>query len=62
MSEAGLAPWRAWIASPLSRDAAAAIDRLRRAPDVRRVAVMPDVHLGTDVCVGVAVAMSESGI
>ena len=60
MSEAGLAPWRAWIASPLSHDVAAAIDRLRRAPDVRRVAVMPDVHLGTDVCVGVAMATAHA--
>ncbi len=60
MSDASLAPWRAWIASPLSHDVAVAIDRLRRAPDVRRVAVMPDVHLGTDVCVGVAMATADA--
>lgn len=60
MPEASLAPWRAWIASPLPTDVVAAIDRLRRAPDVRRVAVMPDVHLGPDVCVGVAVATADA--
>jgi tRNA-splicing ligase RtcB len=38
---------------------AAAIDRLRRAPDVRRVAVMPDVHLASDVCVGTVLATSH---
>jgi tRNA-splicing ligase RtcB (3'-phosphate/5'-hydroxy nucleic acid ligase) len=60
MSEVLLAPWRAWLASPLSRDVAEAIDRLRQAPDVRRVAVMPDVHLGADVCVGVAMATVDA--
>jgi len=59
MREPSLAPWRAWIASPLPPDVGAAIDRLRRAPDVRRVAVMPDVHLGTDVCIGVAMATAD---
>jgi tRNA-splicing ligase RtcB (3'-phosphate/5'-hydroxy nucleic acid ligase) len=60
MREAGAAPLRAWLAHPLSRDVAEAIERLRRAPDVLRVAVLPDVHLGTDVCVGVAVATAEA--
>jgi tRNA-splicing ligase RtcB len=60
MNDATLAPWRAWLASPLPPDAAAAIERLRRAPGVRRVAVMPDVHLGTDVCVGVAIATVDA--
>jgi tRNA-splicing ligase RtcB len=60
MSDAGGAPLRAWLAQPLSREVAEAIDRLRRAPDVLRVAVLPDVHLGTDVCVGVAMATAEA--
>jgi tRNA-splicing ligase RtcB (3'-phosphate/5'-hydroxy nucleic acid ligase) len=60
MSDAGAAPLRAWLAQPLSRDVAEAIERLRRAPDVLRVAVLPDVHLGTDVCVGVALATSQA--
>jgi tRNA-splicing ligase RtcB len=58
--ETALAPWRAWLAAPLSHDVTVAIDRLRRAPDVRRVAVMPDVHLGTDVCIGVAMATADA--
>jgi tRNA-splicing ligase RtcB len=36
-----------------------AIERLRRAADVQRVAVMPDVHLSADVCIGVVVATSS---
>jgi tRNA-splicing ligase RtcB len=36
--------------------AAKAIERVRRADDVAYVAVMPDVHLAVDVCVGTATA------
>jgi tRNA-splicing ligase RtcB len=43
----------------MSRDVSEAIERLRRAPDVQRIAVMPDVHLSTDVCIGVVVATSS---
>jgi tRNA-splicing ligase RtcB len=43
----------------MSKEVAEAIERLRRAPDVQRVAVMPDVHLAADVCIGVAVATSR---
>ena len=35
---------------------AQSIERLCRADDVRHVAVMPDVHLANEVCVGVAMA------
>lgn len=56
MSEPSLAPIRTWLAEPLSHDVSEAIERLRRAPDVEQIAVMPDVHLATDVCVGVVVA------
>jgi tRNA-splicing ligase RtcB len=50
---------RAWLAEPLEPAVAAALDRLRRTEDVRRVAVMPDVHLAADVCVGTVVATSR---
>ena len=40
-------------------DVSEAIERLRYAPDVQQVAVMPDVHLGADVCIGVVVATSH---
>jgi tRNA-splicing ligase RtcB (3'-phosphate/5'-hydroxy nucleic acid ligase) len=36
-----------------------AIEHLRHAPDVQHIAVMPDVHLSADVCIGVAVATSS---
>jgi len=60
MREATIAELRAWLAAPMLREVSEAIERLRRAPDVGRVAVMPDVHLGTDVCVGVALATSTA--
>ncbi|HEX4142197.1 MAG TPA: RtcB family protein [Pirellulales bacterium] len=47
---------RTWLAGPLASDIAQSIERLCRADDVRHVAVMPDVHLAKQVCVGVAVA------
>lgn len=59
MSDTPLAPLSAWLVEPMEPAVAAAIDRLRRAPDVQRVAVMPDVHLASDVCVGTVLATSH---
>jgi tRNA-splicing ligase RtcB len=59
MSERSLAPIRTWLAAPMNHDVSEAIERLRRAPDVQQIAVMPDVHLAADVCVGVVVATSH---
>lgn len=59
MSEQDLAPVKLWLAAPLPRDVEQSIERLRRAEDVRHVAVMPDVHLANEVCVGVALATRE---
>jgi tRNA-splicing ligase RtcB len=59
MSKAFNAPVRSWLASPMDHDVSEAIERLRRAPDVQQIAVMPDVHLSADVCIGVVVATSE---
>ena len=59
MSEQSLAPIRTWLAEPMNHDVSEAIERLRRAPDVQQIAVMPDVHLAADVCVGVVVATSH---
>lgn len=50
---------RRWLAGPLPPDVAAALDRLARADDVRRIAVMPDVHLAADACVGTVLATSR---
>ncbi len=59
MSDASPAAMRTWLAAPMNQDVSVAIERLRRAPDVQQVAVMPDVHLATDVCIGVVVATSR---
>jgi tRNA-splicing ligase RtcB len=59
MIEASLAPIRTWLATPIERDVSEAIERLRRAPDVQQIAVMPDVHLSADVCIGFVVATSH---
>src|SRR6476619_1771927 len=48
-----------WIAEPLPPDVSRSIERLASAEDVRHIAVMPDVHLSGDVCVGLAVATSR---
>lgn len=49
-----------WVAEPLPRDVQQALSRLARDEDVRRIAVMPDVHLSKEVCVGVAVATATT--
>jgi tRNA-splicing ligase RtcB (3'-phosphate/5'-hydroxy nucleic acid ligase) len=59
MSEPSLAPIRTWLAEAMNHDVSEAIERLRRAPDVQQIAVMPDVHLASDVCIGVVVATSH---
>jgi len=43
----------------MDADVSEAIERLRRAPNVQRLAVMPDVHLSADVCIGIAIATSS---
>jgi tRNA-splicing ligase RtcB len=48
-----------WLIEPLEARVAESIHRLRRAPDVQRMAIMPDVHLASDVCIGVVMATSR---
>jgi tRNA-splicing ligase RtcB len=50
---------RSWLTRPLASDVAKSIDQLSRADDVRHVAIMPDVHLANEVCVGVAMATRQ---
>lgn len=59
MTDAATASLETWLVEPLPADVAASIDRLRRAPDVRYVALMPDVHLAAEVCVGAVIATTE---
>jgi len=58
MSESNNTPalLHAWLAMPMDTAERQAIERVRRADDVVHVAVMPDVHLAGDVCVGTAMA------
>jgi tRNA-splicing ligase RtcB (3'-phosphate/5'-hydroxy nucleic acid ligase) len=51
---------RYWVERPLPSDVEAAIRRLAHSDDVRHVAVMPDVHLAADVCVGMVVATANA--
>jgi tRNA-splicing ligase RtcB len=48
-----------WLAHPLPPDVKLAIDRLARTDDAQHVAVMPDVHLAREVCVGTVLATSR---
>jgi tRNA-splicing ligase RtcB (3'-phosphate/5'-hydroxy nucleic acid ligase) len=57
--ESTLAPLYTWLTEPLEAEVQDAIARLRRARDVQHVAVMPDVHLAADVCVGVAIGTTH---
>jgi tRNA-splicing ligase RtcB len=50
---------KAWLATPMEDSAVKALGRVRRAEDVAYVAVMPDVHLAADVCVGTAMATNR---
>jgi tRNA-splicing ligase RtcB len=50
---------RTWLPGPMPKDVAAAVERVARAEDVRHIAIMPDVHLANDVCIGAVVATSR---
>lgn len=51
-----IASLNTWLAMPMDTSVKAAIERVRRADDVVQVAVLPDVHLAGEVCVGMAMA------
>ena len=50
---------KSWLTQPLTPEVRAALERLARATDVRHIAVMPDVHLAHDVCIGTVLATSR---
>lgn len=50
---------RSWLAEPMSKEVKDSIARLAGVEDVRRIAVMPDVHLAAEVCVGLVVATTR---
>jgi tRNA-splicing ligase RtcB len=48
-----------WLTGPLPEGVQSSLERLARADDVEYIAVLPDVHLADDVCVGVALATNR---
>lgn len=48
-----------WVATPPEPAVERALHRLARAPDVVQIAVMPDVHLAHDVCIGTVLATTR---
>jgi len=46
---------QSWLAAPLAKDVADAIRMLADVDDIVQIAVMPDVHLAKEVCVGLAI-------
>lgn len=50
------APLARWVAEPPPPEVCAALERLRWISDVVQIAVMPDVHLADEVCVGTVIA------
>lgn len=48
-----------FTSEPLSDEVKKAIERIATSDDVAKVAVMPDVHLAHDVCVGTVIATKE---
>jgi tRNA-splicing ligase RtcB len=58
-TESAAAPIHYWVQGPLPRGVQDVLDRLRRTDGVARIAVMPDVHLASEFCVGTVVASPE---
>lgn len=53
------APIRHWGSQPPPPEVAAALRRLSRLDDIEAVAVMPDVHLAREVCIGTVLATAR---
>lgn len=53
------AQMQTWLSEPLPKDVGHALDRLCRSYDAQYVAVMPDVHLSEDVCIGTVLATTH---
>ena len=49
----------AWLSDPLPADVRLSINRIAQLEDVEHVAIMPDVHLANQVCVGTVLATKE---
>ncbi|HEV8604916.1 MAG TPA: RtcB family protein [Tepidisphaeraceae bacterium] len=56
MSNQEIATLNTWLIEPMEQEVSGVVERLRRAPDVKHVAIMPDVHLAKEVTVGTVMA------
>lgn len=54
------APIEYFVSEPPAADIQASLSAWRRAPDVQAIAVMPDVHLARDVCIGTVIATADA--
>lgn len=59
MKDSKLASLKTWLVEPLPRDVTTSLEKLRRHEDVVHLAVMPDVHLSQEVCIGIAMATRQ---
>ncbi len=50
---------KTWLIERMPHGVALAVERLARSDDVRHIAVMPDVHLASEVCVGTVLATTH---
>ncbi len=50
---------KAWLTDPLPPDVKRIIDLLARTEDIHRIAIMPDVHLSKDACIGTVIGTSH---
>ena len=54
------APIEYFVSEPPTAEIQASLTAWRRAPDVQAIAVMPDVHLAHDVCIGTVIATADA--
>jgi tRNA-splicing ligase RtcB len=54
-----IAKTRIWTYEPLGPDVVRTLERLAAIDDIEHIAVMPDVHLAHDICIGTVVAARD---
>lgn len=54
------APLHQWLADSLPADVANALARLQDVPQIAHIAVMPDVHLAGEFCIGTVIASPDT--
>jgi len=59
MRQESQAQMQAWLSEPVPKEVEHALRRLCRSDDVQYVAVMPDVHLSEEVCIGTVIATTH---